>query len=161
MRGAPYFAARSTALTRRFAPDKIGAPTLRIMSTLEMIFVSRFVQGIGGAMTIAVGRLLLLRLVANQDMVSAMSWSPVPAFIGPISTLALTEAAPPEMRFDISLPAELDDDASGDCCSSRYRAPTMTRARISTRPATPLRAVDVTGAIGRPLATHRNLAPYF
>ncbi|TCM15355.1 EmrB/QacA subfamily drug resistance transporter [Novosphingobium sp. PhB165] len=52
--------------------------------TLEMIVVSRFVQGIGGAMMIPVGRLVLLRSVAKQDMVSAMSWLLVPALIGPI-----------------------------------------------------------------------------
>ncbi|WP_207080690.1 MFS transporter [Novosphingobium sp. KA1] len=52
--------------------------------TLEMIVLSRFVQGIGGAMMIPVGRLVLLRTVAKQDMVNAMSWLLVPALIGPI-----------------------------------------------------------------------------
>ena len=52
--------------------------------TLEMIVVSRFLQGIGGAMMIPVGRLVLLRSVAKQDMVNAMSWLLVPALIGPI-----------------------------------------------------------------------------
>jgi EmrB/QacA subfamily drug resistance transporter len=52
--------------------------------TLEMIVVSRFVQGIGGAMMIPVGRLVLLRSVAKQDLVNAMSWLLVPALIGPI-----------------------------------------------------------------------------
>ncbi len=52
--------------------------------TLEMIVLSRFVQGIGGAMMIPVGRLVLLRSVAKQDLVNAMSWLLVPALIGPI-----------------------------------------------------------------------------
>ncbi|PNU06725.1 MDR family MFS transporter [Novosphingobium guangzhouense] len=52
--------------------------------SLEMIVVSRFVQGIGGAMMIPVGRLVLLRSVAKRDMVNAMSWLLVPALIGPI-----------------------------------------------------------------------------
>jgi EmrB/QacA subfamily drug resistance transporter len=52
--------------------------------TLELIVVSRFVQGIGGAMMIPVGRLVLLRSVAKRDMVNAMSWLLVPALIGPI-----------------------------------------------------------------------------
>ncbi len=52
--------------------------------TLEFMVVSRFVQGIGGAMMIPVGRLVLLRSVAKRDMVSAMSWLLVPALIGPI-----------------------------------------------------------------------------
>nr|WP_314466446.1 MDR family MFS transporter [uncultured Novosphingobium sp.] len=52
--------------------------------TLEMMVVSRFLQGVGGAMMIPVGRLVLLRSVAKQDMVNAMSWLLVPALIGPI-----------------------------------------------------------------------------
>jgi EmrB/QacA subfamily drug resistance transporter len=52
--------------------------------SLEMMVVSRFLQGMGGAMMIPVGRLVLLRSVAKQDMVNAMSWLLVPALIGPI-----------------------------------------------------------------------------
>lgn len=52
--------------------------------TLEMIVLSRFVQGMGGAMMIPVGRLVLLRSVAKKDIVNAMSWLLVPALIGPI-----------------------------------------------------------------------------
>lgn len=52
--------------------------------SLDMIVVSRFVQGIGGAMMIPVGRLVLLRSVAKHDLVNAMSWLLVPALIGPI-----------------------------------------------------------------------------
>ncbi|WBO24019.1 MDR family MFS transporter [Sphingomonas abietis] len=52
--------------------------------TLEWIVAARFVQGIGGAMMIPVGRLVLLRSVAKKDMVSAMSWLIMPALIGPI-----------------------------------------------------------------------------
>lgn len=52
--------------------------------SLEMIALARFVQGIGGAMMIPVGRLVLLRSVAKQDMVNAMSWLLTPALIGPI-----------------------------------------------------------------------------
>ncbi|MCJ2184589.1 multidrug efflux MFS transporter [Novosphingobium sp. 1949] len=52
--------------------------------TLELIVLARFVQGMGGAMMIPVGRLVLLRSVAKQDMVNAMSWLLVPALIGPI-----------------------------------------------------------------------------
>ncbi|WP_395397179.1 MFS transporter [Novosphingobium sp. BL-8A] len=52
--------------------------------SLELMVLSRFVQGIGGAMMIPVGRLVLLRSVAKQDMVNAMSWLLVPALIGPI-----------------------------------------------------------------------------
>jgi EmrB/QacA subfamily drug resistance transporter len=52
--------------------------------TLEVMVVARFIQGMGGAMMIPVGRLVLLRSVAKHDLVNAMSWLLVPAMIGPI-----------------------------------------------------------------------------
>lgn len=51
---------------------------------LTSLVVARFVQGIGGAMMMPVGRLLLLNSVARRDLVSAMSWLTMPAMIGPI-----------------------------------------------------------------------------
>lgn len=52
--------------------------------TLPMLVAARFVQGIGGAMMVPVGRLVLLRSVAKEDMVQALSWLVMPALIGPI-----------------------------------------------------------------------------
>lgn len=52
--------------------------------TLEFMVLARFVQGIGGAMMIPVGRMVLLRSVAKHDLVNAMSWLIMPAMIGPI-----------------------------------------------------------------------------
>jgi EmrB/QacA subfamily drug resistance transporter len=51
---------------------------------LSFLIFARFVQGLGGAMMIPIGRLVLLRTVAKEDMVSAMSWLIMPALIGPI-----------------------------------------------------------------------------
>jgi EmrB/QacA subfamily drug resistance transporter len=53
-------------------------------TSLEFLIAARFLQGVGGAMMIPIGRLVLLRTVAKQDMVSAMSWLIMPALIGPI-----------------------------------------------------------------------------
>jgi EmrB/QacA subfamily drug resistance transporter len=52
--------------------------------SLPLLIVARFVQGIGGAMMIPIGRLVLLRSVAKEDMVNAMSWLIMPAMVGPI-----------------------------------------------------------------------------
>ncbi len=46
---------------------------------------ARVFQGFGGAMMVPVGRLLLLRRVRKEDMISAMTWLTMPAMIGPIS----------------------------------------------------------------------------
>ena len=48
------------------------------------LVVARVFQGLGGAMMMPVGRLVLLRSVERRNMVSAMSWLLVPAMIGPI-----------------------------------------------------------------------------
>jgi len=52
--------------------------------SLGFLVVARLFQGIGGAMMVPVGRLVLLRTVAWKDMVSAMSWFTVPALLGPV-----------------------------------------------------------------------------
>jgi EmrB/QacA subfamily drug resistance transporter len=52
--------------------------------TLPLLIAARFLQGIGGAMMIPIGRLVLLRSVAKEDMVNAMSWLIIPALIGPV-----------------------------------------------------------------------------
>lgn len=51
---------------------------------LPMLVVSRIVQGLGGAMMVPVGRLVLLRSVAKSELVAAMAWLTTPALIGPV-----------------------------------------------------------------------------
>ncbi len=52
--------------------------------SVGFLVVARFVQGLGGAMMVPVGRLVLLRSVARQDLVAALSWLVMPALVGPI-----------------------------------------------------------------------------
>ena len=52
--------------------------------SLPFLIAARFFPGIGGAMMIPIGRLVLLRSVAKEDMVQAMSWLIIPALVGPI-----------------------------------------------------------------------------
>jgi EmrB/QacA subfamily drug resistance transporter len=61
-----------------------GSLACGLSPNLGLMTLARFVQGIGGAMMMPVGRLVLLRSVAKRDMVSAMSWLIMPALIGPI-----------------------------------------------------------------------------
>jgi EmrB/QacA subfamily drug resistance transporter len=62
----------------------LGSLACGLAPNLPTMAVARFLQGIGGAMMMPVGRLVLLRSVAKRDMVSAMSWLIMPALIGPI-----------------------------------------------------------------------------
>jgi EmrB/QacA subfamily drug resistance transporter len=52
--------------------------------TLWFLVVARILQGVGGAMMVPVGRLVLLRSVAKSELVAAMSWLTVPALLGPV-----------------------------------------------------------------------------
>ncbi len=52
--------------------------------SLEFLVFARVVQGIGGAMMVPVGRLVLLRSTPKDQLVSAMAWLTTPALIGPV-----------------------------------------------------------------------------
>lgn len=51
---------------------------------LTSLVAARFLQGVGGALMVPVGRLVLLRSVEKREMVAAMAWLTMPAMIGPI-----------------------------------------------------------------------------
>ncbi|HMI20262.1 MAG TPA: MFS transporter, partial [Sphingomonas sp.] len=80
---ADRFGARSVFRTAIFM-FVAGSIACGLAPTLPAIVVARFVQGIGGAMMLPIGRLVLLRSVDKRDMVSAMSWLIMPAMVGPI-----------------------------------------------------------------------------
>jgi EmrB/QacA subfamily drug resistance transporter len=52
--------------------------------TLGGLITARFMQGIGGAMMVPVGRLVLLRSIEKSQLVRALSWLTVPALLGPM-----------------------------------------------------------------------------
>lgn len=54
-------------------------------SGVAELVAARVLQGFGGAMMVPVARLLLLRRVRKEEMLSAMTWLTMPALIGPIS----------------------------------------------------------------------------
>src|SRR5215213_1092317 len=61
-----------------------GSIAYGFAQTLWMLVLARIVQGIGGAMMVPVGRLILLKSFPKTDLVRAMSYGSVPALIGPI-----------------------------------------------------------------------------
>ncbi len=60
----------------------LGSALCGIANTLPELVVFRILQGLGGAMMVPVGRLILLRAVPPSDIVSAMVWFTVPPVIG-------------------------------------------------------------------------------
>jgi MFS family permease len=83
-----------------WAADRFGARTIfrvailcvhlrlypcGISATLPGLAAARVVQGLGGAMMVPVGRLLLLRSVERSELVNALSYLTVPALLGPMT----------------------------------------------------------------------------
>src|SRR5919204_4613794 len=62
----------------------LGSIACGFAQSLWMLVLARIVQGMGGAMMVPVGRLVLLRTVPRSDLVRAMSYVSVPALIGPV-----------------------------------------------------------------------------
>ncbi|MHC1479485.1 MDR family MFS transporter [Frateuria aurantia] len=62
----------------------LGSVACSVTHSMAGIIAARLLQGIGGAMMTPVGRLIILSTVERKDLVSAMSWALVPAFLGPI-----------------------------------------------------------------------------
>lgn len=52
--------------------------------TLNQLIAARIVQGIAGAMMVPVGRIILLRRVPKEELLSAMAVLSLPALLGPI-----------------------------------------------------------------------------
>lgn len=64
-----------------FALGSIGCG---ISQGLGSLVAARVLQGIGGAMMVPVGRLVILRTVPKQDLIGALAWLTIPALFGPI-----------------------------------------------------------------------------
>ena len=73
-----------TVFRAAIAVFTIGSVLCGRADSLAFLVVSRVLQGIGGAMMVPVGRLVLLRTAAKQELVAAMAWLTVPALLGPV-----------------------------------------------------------------------------
>jgi EmrB/QacA subfamily drug resistance transporter len=62
----------------------LGSISCGASHSLGMLVASRALQGLGGAMMVPVGRLVLVRIVPKSELVNAMAYLTVPALIGPI-----------------------------------------------------------------------------
>ena len=62
----------------------IGSVACAMSDSLGAFVVSRFLQGMGGAMMTPVGRLVLVRATPKSELVAAMSWLSIPALVGPL-----------------------------------------------------------------------------
>ena len=62
----------------------VGSIFCGLSDGLIELVAARILQGMGGAMMVPVGRLLLLRTAAKTELVAAMAWLTMPALLGPV-----------------------------------------------------------------------------
>lgn len=80
---ADRFGARPTFMTA-IGVFLLGSVACAASGTLGELVAARFLQGMGGAMMVPVGRLVLLRTVPKNQLVQALSWLTIPALVGPV-----------------------------------------------------------------------------
>ncbi|PUA16544.1 MFS transporter [Glaciimonas sp. PCH181] len=61
-----------------------GSLLCAVSSSLLTFVAARFLQGIGGAMMVPVGRIVIFRSVPRNDLVKAISYLTIPAQLGPV-----------------------------------------------------------------------------
>lgn len=62
----------------------LGSIACGLSNSLSTLVASRVLQGIGGAMMMPVGRLLVWRTVPKSEIINAAAWLTIPALIGPV-----------------------------------------------------------------------------
>ena len=80
---ADRFGARRTFMTA-IGVFLLGSIGCAMSYSLGSMVAARFLQGMGGAMMVPVGRLVLLRSVPKEALVQALSWLTIPALVGPM-----------------------------------------------------------------------------
>jgi EmrB/QacA subfamily drug resistance transporter len=66
-----------------------GSVLCALSRTLPQFVLARFVQGMGGAMMVPVGRLVLMRSIPKHEYVAALNYLTIPALLGPVIGPAL------------------------------------------------------------------------
>ena len=89
----------------------LGSLLCALSPSLELLVGARIVQGVGGALMMPVGRLVILRVYPRQDLVRVLSFVTIPGLLGPLAgpTLGgwLVEYASWHWIFLINLPVGL------------------------------------------------------
>ena len=62
----------------------LGSIACGSSQSLGWLVASRALQGIGGAMMVPVGRIIILREIPKSELVNALAWLTIPALIGPL-----------------------------------------------------------------------------
>jgi EmrB/QacA subfamily drug resistance transporter len=62
----------------------LGSALCGFAGSIQLLVAARALQGIGGAMMVPVGRLVILRTIPRSEFVGALAWLTIPALVGPV-----------------------------------------------------------------------------
>ena len=62
----------------------LGSIACGMAQSLGWLVAARALQGVGGAMMVPVGRIILLRAIPKSELVDALAWLTIPALLGPL-----------------------------------------------------------------------------
>jgi EmrB/QacA subfamily drug resistance transporter len=62
----------------------LGSALCGFAGSIQALVAARALQGIGGAMMVPVGRLVILRTIPRSEFVEALAWLTIPALMGPV-----------------------------------------------------------------------------
>ncbi|PJI38715.1 DHA2 family efflux MFS transporter permease subunit [Ferrovibrio sp.] len=80
---ADRFGAR-TVFRAAIVVFSIGSLLCGLADSFWTLVGARTLQGLGGAMMVPVGRMVMLRTIPKSELVRAMTWLTVPALVGPV-----------------------------------------------------------------------------
>jgi EmrB/QacA subfamily drug resistance transporter len=80
---ADKFGARSV-FRAAIATFIVGSLLCSAATSLTTLVLARFIQGVGGAMMVPVGRILMFRAVPKSDFIRAVTYLSIPAQAGPV-----------------------------------------------------------------------------
>jgi EmrB/QacA subfamily drug resistance transporter len=62
----------------------LGSALCGFAGSIRWLVAARALQGVGGAMMVPVGRLVILRTIPRSEFVGALAWLTIPALVGPV-----------------------------------------------------------------------------
>jgi MFS family permease len=105
----------------------LGSAACGFAQGLGDLVAYRIVQGLGGAMMVPVGRLVILRTVPKHELVQALTWLIIPALLGPCSARRSAASSPP-IFIGAGFSGSIFRSEFSGCCSRRAILRTSARS---------------------------------